>query len=287
MLTRRQLLLGAAGLVGAGAVAAAVPGAGRRLDDLLHPVPEPPHPVPSGGVGTRISGSFRSDAMQRVIGSTVAYPGAPRRGLPFLLVLHGRGASNRTAFRDLHYGEFLSDAVRRGVPPFAVVTVDGGDHSYWHPRASGIDPPRMLLDELFPRLAERGLRTDRFAVGGWSMGGYGALLLAEQLGPTRVASVTPDSPAISLRFGDTAAGAFDSAADFREHDVLDHLDALGDIPVRVTCGTSDPFLPGSHALVRRLPRAERDFGPGEHDDAWWQHVAPAQLAFAGRALALG
>jgi S-formylglutathione hydrolase FrmB len=238
-------------------------------------------------VGTRTSGSFWSEAMNRVIGSTVAYPGAPQRDLPFLLVLHGRGGDHRTAFRDLHYGEFLSDAVRRGVPPFAVVTVDGGVHSYWHPRASGIDPQRMLLEELFPRLAARGLRTDRFAVGGWSMGGYGALLLAELLGPTRVASVTPDSPAISLRFHDTAPGAFDSLADFREHDVLAHLDALGDIPVRVTCGTSDPFLRGASALVRRLPRAERDFGPGEHDDAWWQHVAPAQLAFAGRALAGG
>jgi len=30
--------------------------------------------------------------------------------------------------------------------------------------------------------------------------------------------------------------------------------------------------------------AAHDLNPGGHDVTWWQHAAPAQLTFAGRAL---
>jgi S-formylglutathione hydrolase FrmB len=286
MLSRRRLLTGAAGLAGAGAVAVAVPGVRHRVDEALHPTPVPPHPLPSGPVGQRLTGSFFSDAMRHTVGWAIGYPGEVRAGLPVLLALHGKSRNHQAFFRALHYGACLSDVVRRGVPPFAVVSVDGGNY-YWHERASGVDPQRMLLQELLPQLAARGLRTERFAVGGFSMGGYGALLLAETLGPARVVSVTPDSPALWRRYRNAAPGAFDDAADFEAHDVLAGLDRLGTIPVRVTCGTSDPFLPSTRLLLERLPTAARELAPGTHNDAWWQHVAPRQLAFAGRHLSLG
>ncbi|HUR51055.1 MAG TPA: alpha/beta hydrolase-fold protein [Mycobacteriales bacterium] len=288
MLTRRRLLEAAAGIGGAGALAAvAVPGARHRLHDLVDPAPVSPHPVPRGPVGELVSGSFASAAMGFVVGCSIAYPTTVQRELPFLLVLHGRGNDHRSAFSAHLLRRFLSDAVRRGVPPFAVVAVDGGSDSYWHRRRSGMDPQRMILSELLPVLVGRGLYTDRFAVGGWSMGGYGALLLAERLGAERIAAVVPDSPALWERWKDAAAGAFDGPGDFADHDVLALTDRLRGIPVRVTCGTSDPLLPGVKAFLRRFPAAQRELGPGGHDDAWWQHTAPAQLAFAGRALSLG
>jgi S-formylglutathione hydrolase FrmB len=286
MLTRRQLLGGAVGLVGAAAVAAAVPDVRDQVRDLLESTPQPPHPVPTGPVGEVETDAFQSAAMGRLIGVGIAYPAEAVRGLPVLLQLHGRGGDHREAFEGHRLGAFLSDVVRQGVPPFVVVAPDGGDHSYWHPRADGTNPQRMLVEELLPRLAARGFLVDRFAVGGWSMGGYGAILLAEVLGAARVAALVPDSPAVVRRWQDVGQGAFDSAADFARHDVLQHTAQLTGIPTRVTCGTSDPFIGGARELLRRLASAERQLEPGGHDTAWWQHVAPAQLAFAGRALAL-
>ena len=51
----------------------------------------------------------------------------------------------------------LAQAVAAGIPPFAVVAVDGGG-SYWHKRASGEDSGAMVLDELIPMLERPGTR---------------------------------------------------------------------------------------------------------------------------------
>ena len=57
----------------------------------------------------------------------------------------------------------LAQAVAAGLPPFAVVAVDGGG-GYWHKRASGDDSGAMVLDELIPMLGEQGLDTSRVGV---------------------------------------------------------------------------------------------------------------------------
>ena len=141
-------------------------------------------------------------------------------GLPVCLVLHGRGDDHRGAVGVAHLDKALAQVTRQGAPPMALVAMDGGDHTYWHRRADGDDPQRMLLEELLPRLAAAGMRTSRFALFGWSMGGYGALLLAEKVGSARVAFVAVDSPALWLSPGDSAPGAFDDAEDFRRNDVF-------------------------------------------------------------------
>ena len=76
------------------------------------------------------------------------------------------------------------------------MTVDGGD-TYWHRRADGDDPVGMIIHEVLPRLATAGLRTGRIGISGDSMGGYGALLLAEGLAERlagAAASVTSAPP---------------------------------------------------------------------------------------------
>jgi enterochelin esterase-like enzyme len=285
MLSRRALLLGLVGLGAAGTGGLAVPRVRHAVRDLTDPTPVAPHQVPSGPAGATVEGAFDSRATGTRTGYVIAYPDHVRAGLPVLLVLHGKGCDHRDVVGSHRLGAFLSDAVRRGVPPFAVVGVDGGADSYWHARRDGTDSQRMVVEELLPVLAGRGLRVDRLALGGWSMGGYGALLLAELLGRSRVAAVAVDSPALWQRWQDSAPGAFDGRADFAAHDVLRDLARVGDVPLRVSCGTSDPFLPGVRALLQRRPETERELGPGGHDLAWWQHAAPAQLAFVGRHLA--
>jgi S-formylglutathione hydrolase FrmB len=229
-----------------------------------------------------VSGEFRSSAMGGKVGWAMYR--SEERPLPLLLVLHGRGGNHNIAFDDLHLDRVLRGVVSRGVPPFAIATVDGGADSYYHRRRSGLDPQRMIVDELLPLLARHGARTSRFAIGGWSMGGYGALLLAERLGRSRVAAVAVDSPALYLTAGSTAAGAFDDAEDFHRHDVLTHTSLLRGIPIRVTCGESDSFLPGSRRLLAEVPTAQHDIRPGGHDEGFWRSSAPAQLAFVGRRL---
>src|SRR4051794_4611641 len=214
--TRRRLLfgLGVTGALGAGGVLAQAR-LRSRLDQAVQPEP-PSSGVPSKRAGEVVQGRFDSAARRAPTGWAIAYPPGTKAGddLNFLLVLHGRADDHTAVLGSHRLGAFLATVVREGVAPFALVAVDGGDHDYWHRRSSGADAQAMLVDELLPMLAARGLRTDRFAVGGWSMGGYGALLLAERLGPQRIAAVAVDSPAIWTRSGDTAPGAFDSADDF-------------------------------------------------------------------------
>ncbi len=152
---------------------------------LLRGSPTSSHPVPSGPAGQVVSGTFRSAARRAVTGWSVAYPAAVMDGLPVLVVLHGRSNDYRDAFGSHYLDRYLSAAVRSGVPAFAIASVDGGHHSYWHKRTSGEDPQAMIVEELLPLLAARGLRTHRVALGGWSMGGDGALLLASRLGASR------------------------------------------------------------------------------------------------------
>jgi S-formylglutathione hydrolase FrmB len=201
--------------------------------------------------------------------------------LPVCLVLHGRGDSARSLIGPLAAQAFLAAAAATGVAPFALAAVDGGE-TYWHRRADGDDPETMLLDEVLPRLAAQGLSTNRFAAYGWSMGGYGALLLARRQ-PARVVAVAASSPAVWHSFGDAAAGAFDSAADFADHRVLGAGPARG-VGYRIDCGDADPFSRVDHELAAELAATERGFPAGCHDFGFWRRQLPAQLAFLGRAL---
>jgi enterochelin esterase-like enzyme len=237
--------------------------------------------VPAGRFA---SGRFTSRLMGAPVGWSIAYPPGHRVGdaLPVVVALHGRGGSHTTTFDVLHLGTVLDDLVnRRRVAPFALASVDGGDHGYWHRRDNGTDAGAMVVEEFVPLLARRGLDTRRLGLYGWSMGGYGALLLAGRHAlPVRAVAVA--SPALFTTPGQTPSGAFDSAADYRRNDVFGEPDRLAGVPVRIDCGQSDPFYEASRAFAARLrPPPATSFGPGAHDAAYWRKVAPAELGFLG------
>ena len=288
-LSRRQLLAGAISVGAAGAaggVALGVPAVRHRLNEIVHPIPEPSYSMPSAREASVVSGSFVSRARGgRTVGWTIAYPEGAARDLPVAIVLHGRSNDHGTVFGWHLWGRYLTAAVAAGTPPFAVAAADGGAHTYWHRRRDGDDPQLMLLTEFVPLLAQHGLRTRKLGLAGWSMGGYGALLLAERIGSAQCAVVAVDSPALWRRPADTAPGAFDNAADFRSHDVLANRASLAGIPIRIAIGTSDPFYKTTRLLVSELsPRPVTDFSRGGHDIAFWRHSALAQLAFLGEHL---
>jgi S-formylglutathione hydrolase FrmB len=141
----------------------------------------------------------------------------------------------------------------------------------------------MLLDEYIP-FVERRTNTTRRALLGWSMGGYGALLVAERASD-RFFAVAAASPALWTSPGQTAPGAFDSPADFYRFDVFTGEQHLADLRVRVDCGTSDHFYPAARRFVAGLPPGHQgSFGPGFHEASYWRSVAPAQVTTIAQAL---
>lgn len=152
--------------------------------------------VDARGVGPSISGAFVSRARRRVVGYTVGYPPGHARGseLPLVVMLHGEGGDHADALQGPTPAEAVGTSLG-GEPlaPMALVTVDGG-HGYWHPHPSD-DPVSMVVHELIPMLQGWGLgrRPGQIAVMGISMGGYGAILLAE-LHPRLVRAVAAINP---------------------------------------------------------------------------------------------
>lgn len=152
-----------------------------------------------------VTGSFVSAARGGVNANwAIARPPGQTKPLRPVIALHGKGSDAATVMAG-GVEQGLAQAVNAGLPPFAVVAVDGGG-SYWHKRSSGEDSGAMVLDELIPLLGNQGLDTSRVAFLGWSMGGYGALLLGGRLGPARTAAICAVSPALWLSSGAAAPG---------------------------------------------------------------------------------
>lgn len=293
--SRRGLLIGG---IGAG-VAVAAGGTGYelvqdgtlpgkyQLDRLLGACGSDPG-VPSAAAGPVVATSFYSRYRKRSVQMVVMRPPGAHVSLPVAIVLHGAGGDAQSAV-SLGYPRYLAAAVAGGVPPFTAVSVDGGS-TYWHRRADGDDPPGMIVNEVLPRLRRAGYPVAKIGAIGWSMGGYGALLLASSLGPGRMAAAAASSPAV---FGSYAAaigadpGSFDSAADFAANDVQSpgRLATLRRIPVRIDCGSTDPFAPQDTALRDELGDPPGAISGGCHDQAFWRRSLPAELAFLGLRLA--
>jgi enterochelin esterase-like enzyme len=213
---------------------------------------------------------------------SISYPPGHGAGdrLPLVLALHPFMGSHAFPMGGITPVRLLA---LPHMPPVAVAAADGGN-GYWHAHP-GDDPMAMLLDEFLPLCRRRGLGEGRqIGVIGTSMGGYGALLLAEDH-PALVAAVGAVSPAIWVTYADADAAnptAFTGPADFADHDVITHVGPLGAVPVQVASGAEDPFHAGVEALAAALPAGDRvTYPPGAHTDAFFQQHAPAALRFAG------
>lgn len=227
-------------------------------------------------------GKLQSRFADAQVGYVIARPFGSTRAdapAPVVICLPGRGDAARSWVESLLLADYAAQvAVRPGARPVAIGAIDGGE-SYWHRRESGEDRLAMLMQEFLPLLALRGLGVDAAdrAIAGWSMGGYGALLAAIR-SPGTFAAVSVVSPALWTSPGETAAGAFDDADDYRRNDVFARSVALRGTPVRIDCGNSDPFIDATRTFAARLPvPATVSYAPGCHDGAYWRAVAPKQL----------
>lgn len=305
--SRRAVLTAAVGVTASGAAVAAgayglveagvLPGK-YRLASILGECGTAP-PPPRGPRPGRTETAFLSAYRHRVVQMVTLIPAgaASARGLGVVVALHGLGGDAVT-----EAGRIAPAMTAAAVSRFAVITVDGGG-TYWHRRADGDDPLGMIIHEVLPRAAARGLETGRIGIAGNSMGGYGALLLAERLGAgqgpgqdgsadpgrARAAAVVAASPAIFGSYPDARAAdphAFDGPADFARNNVFADLPALRRVPAWISCGSSDPFAPITQSLRARLARLTGHpiaggIEPGCHDNAFWARGLPAELQFLG------
>ncbi len=242
--------------------------------------------------GPTVTGSFFSRARQRTVAYTLAYPPNHRPGsrLPLVLYLYGDGGDQTSTLGGITPAHALAGRVHSGaLPPMAIGVADGGGSLYWNAHR-GDDPMRMLTDEFIPLCRRNHLGSGPHSIGalGISMGGYGALLLAERH-PNLISAVAAISPAIWTTYDQARAvnrEAFTGAAAFADNDVITHASQLSRLPVRIASGAEDPFHPGVVALAKHLPNtAELELTKGCHDDAFFAQQQLPSLQFLGRHLA--
>jgi S-formylglutathione hydrolase FrmB len=215
-------------------------------------------------------------------------PHSNGRGRPLLVFLHGKGSDGED--QSLNSAMFAALAAQGTRAP-DVVFPDGGDDSYWHNRSDGAWAS-YVMREVIPRaLALSGADPHRIAIGGISMGGFGAYDIA-RLHPGRFCGVGGHSAALWPQAGDTAAGAFDDAADFARNDLIGIArtrNAYGRTPLWLDAGTSDPFHAADDQFARELRRhgARIMFtsSAGGHSQSYWEAHWGAYMAFYARALA--
>jgi S-formylglutathione hydrolase FrmB len=199
----------------------------------------------------------------------IAIRSGPNR--PLLVLLHGRGGTPSELL-----GLDLRPALRR-LGPYApdVLLVNGGDSSYYHDRRGERWGSYVLREAIPAGILRLGADSQRVAIGGFSMGGFGALDLA-RLAPRRFCAVGGHSAALWRSARKTPPGAFDDAADFRRHNLFAPSRPYRS-PVWLDVGRDDPFR-NADARFARLLRARTvnvtfHVWPGIHADSYWRaHV---------------
>ena len=225
---------------------------------------------------------------QRLGQVAVQAPGSSAAGRPLLVFLHGKGEDQESNL----VGGMFAALAELGPNAPDVVFPDGGEDSYWHDRADGAWA-RYVLDEVIPE-AERRLHSDprRVAIGGLSMGGFGAYDLA-LAHPHRFCAVGGDSAALWQSAGETAQGAFDDAEDFARNDVIGSVQSASDpfpgAQLWLDVGSADPFLAADSTLAHLLRAKgialEFHVWPGGHDQGYWSAHWRDYLSFYAHALA--
>jgi S-formylglutathione hydrolase FrmB len=137
-----------------------------------------------------------------------------------------------------------------------------------------------------------GASTQRVAIGGISMGGFGAYdAVLKNKG--RFCAAGGHSPALWTSSGQTAPGAFDNAADFARNNVIGAARsgsrAFIGLPIWIDRGTSDPFVPGDAAFISALRSdgatlTAHTSWPGGHNNGYWDKHWLAYFRFYTAAL---
>jgi S-formylglutathione hydrolase FrmB len=212
---------------------------------------------------------LKSKLMGRQMSDVLVTPAGGGAGRPLLVFLHGYGA----APSDMVSPAFLA-ALRRLGDRAPVVFLPEGDIGWWHDRAEGPWGSYVLHEAIPGALARSGADPHRVAIGGISMGGFGALDLG-RLAPKRFCAVGGHSPAVFLSEAEDIGHGFDDATDFARHDLirLARRRSPYEAPVWIDVGNRDQLRLGATALARELRADGADVSfhvwPGSHNGRYW------------------
>ncbi len=234
----------------------------------------PPPPVNTQGARVlylTIDSRFVHGAMPLTL-VTPAGGGAHRPLLVFLHGLHSLGYDDNSQLTDQMFA-----ALHALGPRAPDIAFPYGDDSYWVNSASGAWTS-YVLDEVIPK-ALTVLKADprRVAIGGISMGGYGAYTIA-RLDPGRFCAVGGHSAAIGS-LGGAPASTSDMIATATTNPKL-----YGRAQLWLDVGAQDPFIGADQQLANAL-HIQLHVWPGGHDLGYWNAHWSDYLGFYAHALA--
>jgi S-formylglutathione hydrolase FrmB len=246
---------------------------------------------------------FRSEAIGTASSMNVILPHGVEFTGPFavLYLLHGTSDDHTTWCRETGIERYVREL------PLVVVMPDGG-RAFYTDAYQGMAYERHITEDVIG-FVERNLnvRTDRLgrAIGGWSMGGYGAMKLALKH-PDVFGSVVAQAGIYDLRplydlasdippegraeaqriFGPSPIGGRDDVFALAEG-----IDRAMLPAIRFDCGVEDQVIAHSralHAHLERLsiPHEYREF-PGAHTWAYWREHVQEAIQFHWRTLGEG
>ncbi len=217
-----------------------------------------------------------SSARYREVDMLIIRPaGIPVTPIPVCVALCG-GLTGAKSFVDLGVPDMLTRLVKGGVPPFAIVAVDGGN---WIGHKDD-DPLRMLNEDLPAWLDYHDLASTPFSALGIAQGGAGALNFARSPGLQVLATI---SPTLFETWDDARpTGEFREESQWVKHEPLRHITEFTNLPLGIWCGTEDKdFLRPAKSFAEQVTADRTSFTPGGHDDAYWTAVLPEALKFIG------
>jgi poly(3-hydroxybutyrate) depolymerase len=244
-----------------------------------------------GSTRTRVAGppkvvnfTVQSKLLDRALFEELVTPAGGGKGRPLLVFLHGYGASPS----DTLSGAFIA-ALRRLGDRAPVVFLPEGDVGWWHDDSQGRWGSYVMREAIPAALRRSGADPHRVAIGGISMGGFGALDLGRA--PGRFCAVGGHSPAVFFRGSTDASVAFDSAADFARHDLIGvarHRSPY-DAPVWIDVGDRDHLRPAATKLANELRADGANVSfhvwHGEHEGRYWDAHFAQYLDFYAKACA--
>lgn len=241
---------------------------------------------------------FFSRSLQKATSANVVFPDDPDVPRPWgvFYLLHGMSDDHSIWMRRSSIERYAQGL------PMVVVMPDGGRGWYVNSAGVGAHEDDLLVDTVgmiertFPVRAERSGR----AIGGLSMGGYGAVKIALKY-PDRFASATSHSgamaaarePEIPRQFSPEYDRVFspDSAGgDEDPFGLIERIDPSRAPALRLDCGVEDFLIDQNrtfhrHATEHGIAHEYQEY-EGGHDWAYWDAHVREAVAFHARHLGL-
>ena len=209
---------------------------------------------------------LKSKLLHRQLDQILVTPEGGGKGRPLLVFLHGYGGTPADTL-----GPAFVAALRKLGDRAPVVVLPDGQTGWWHDRDEGRWGSYVLKEVIPAALARSGADRHKVAVGGISMGGFGALNLGRHKG--LFCAVGGHSAAV-LENDDFGFG-FDNLADFNRNDLIEIAKTRSpyDAPVWIDVGDQDELRPVDRLLAKELHARGADvtfhIWPGGHDGDYW------------------